>query len=156
MQRDSTVETTCACYGQHPCPCPASTARYVCEEVSRWLPIPPGLWGLPSWVPKYCGGRDKPFPLCCVQMADPLNPWVYKMVTLHHWVWVVCYIIVITGTGMEIQKGYIIFLPLHGQEMAGLGSEAGLAVLFLLCGSGDWRWGSEGPKPARTQEGTTQ
>lgn len=38
---------------------------------------------------------------------------------------------------MEIQKGYIIFLPLHGQEMAGLGSEAGLAVLFLLCGSGD-------------------
>lgn len=139
-----------------------STNCQMCEWRSlQMTPDPsslagPSLWGLPGGVPKYHGAKTN-HPHCAVskflthQICE-----CNKMVNLYHWVGVLWYLGIITGIGMEIRKSPITLLWLHHQEMAGLGSGAGLPVLFLWHCMGDWQWGSESPKPARTRESTTR
>lgn len=111
-------------------------------------------WRSSELSPQILRGGDKLFPLGCVQIPNPVNLWVWQNghFTTLSLAWFCC-VVIITGVGLEIQEDHIIFLWLHYQAMAGLGSKAGVPVLFLLSYTGDWQWGSKSPKPARTHEG---
>lgn len=107
---------TCRSYGQcqhpiwHPRRQPASIARVKKSPDNYWseLSSHSQSLGLPSWVPKQCRAQISCSPCALSKFLTHWNMSITKWSIYTTKFGVFCYV-AITGTGMEIQKGYVIF-----------------------------------------------